>query len=243
MKRFFDLIFSFIGIIILFPIISFACLAIYFQDKKSPLYIAKRVGKNNIIFNMVKLRSMIFDAEKSKVDSTSINDPRITRIGKFIRKFKLDELSQIYNVFIGEMSFVGPRPNVKRETDLYTNLEKKLLKVKPGITDFASIIFSDEAEILRNRKDPDIVYNQLIRPWKSRLGLFYIQKQSIFLDVIIISITLLSIVSRKTSLILIYRIMQKLNAPRDLCKIALRKEKLNPLPPPGSDKLVTHREI
>ena len=121
---------------------------------------------------MIKLRSMIVNAEKSKVDSTSSNDPRITKIGKIIRKLKLDELSQLFNVFIGEMSLVGPRPNVKRETDLYTKVEKNLLSVKPGITDFASIIFSDESEILKNVDDPDISYNQLIRPWKSRLGLF-----------------------------------------------------------------------
>ena len=242
MKRIFDLIFSFLGIVILFPIISIACLAIYLQDRNSPFYIAKRVGKNNNIFNMIKLRSMIIDAEKSKVDSTSIDDTRITKVGKFIRKFKLDELSQLYNVLIGEMSFVGPRPNVKRETDLYTKVEKELLKVKPGITDFASIVFSDEAEILRNEEDPDIIYNQLIRPWKSRLGLFYIQKKSLLLDLIIISLTLLNIFSRKTSLMLIYKIMKKLNAPSDLCKIALRREELNPLPPPGSNKLVTKRE-
>ena len=128
---------------------------------------------------MIKLRSMIVNAEKSKVDSTSSNDPRITKIGKIIRKLKLDELSQLFNVFIGEMSLVGPRPNVKRETDLYTEVEKNLLRVKPGITDFASIIFSDESEILKNVDDPNISYNQLIRPWKSRLGLFYIKKQSI----------------------------------------------------------------
>ena len=124
MKRTFDLIFSFLGIAVIFPIILFACLGIYLQDGNSPLYIAKRVGKNNRPFNMIKLRSMIVNAEKSKVDSTSSNDPRITKIGNFIRKFKLDELAQLYNVLIGEMSLVGPRPNVKRETDIYTKLEK-----------------------------------------------------------------------------------------------------------------------
>ena len=179
MKRGFDLIFSFIGLILLFPIILIACIGIYLQDQHSPFYIAKRTGKNNKNFNMIKLRSMIVNAEKNKVDSTSSNDPRITKIGRFIRKLKLDELSQLFNVFIGEMSLVGPRPNVNRETDLYTEVEKNLLRVKPGITDFASIIFSDESEILKNVDDPDISYNQLIRPWKSRLGLFYIKKQSV----------------------------------------------------------------
>ena len=172
MKRIFDLVFSSIGLFIFSPIILFACLGIYYQDKHSPFYIAKRTGKNGKSFNMIKLRSMIINAEKNKVDSTSANDPRITKIGKVIRKLKLDEISQLFNVLVGEMSLVGPRPNVKRETDLYTKVEKNLLKVQPGITDFASIIFSDESDILKNVDDPDISYNQLIRPWKSRLGLF-----------------------------------------------------------------------
>ena len=243
MKRIFDLIFSFLGILIIFPLIIFASLIIFLQDKNSPLYIANRVGKNYRNFRMIKLRTMIVNADKSKVDSTSSNDPRITRIGKFIRKFKLDELTQLYNVFIGEMSLVGPRPNVRREAEIYTKVEKKLLGVKPGITDVASIVFSDESEILKNVEDPDITYNQLIRPWKSRLGLFYIKKQSLSLDIIVILLTLLSIFSRKISLSILHKIMVKLNAPRDLSKIILRDENLKPLPPPGAEKLVLSRDL
>ena len=241
MKRIFDLVFSSIGLFIFSPIILFACLGIYYQDKHSPFYIAKRTGKNNKSFNMIKLRSMIVNAEKSKVDSTSSNDPRITKIGKFIRKLKLDELSQLFNVFIGEMSLVGPRPNVKRETNLYTQVEKNLLRVKPGITDFASIIFSDESEILKNVDDPDISYNQLIRPWKSRLGLFYIKNQSMQIDILIIIFTILSFFSREISLILVNKTLKKLNAPRDLCDLSLRKKKLKPMPPPGSNEIVLKR--
>ena len=191
---------------------------------------------------MIKLRSMIVNAEKNKVDSTSSNDPRITKIGRFIRKLKLDELSQLFNVFIGEMSLVGPRPNVKRETDLYTKVEKNLLRVKPGITDFASIIFSDESEILKDFEDPDITYNQLIRPWKSRLGLFYIKNQSLLTDILIITFTILSIFSRELSLILVNKTLKNLNAPRDLCKLSLRKLQLQPLPPPGSNEIVVIRD-
>lgn len=241
MKRVFDLIFSFLGLIFLSPIIIFACFGIYLQDKHSPFYVAKRTGINNKSFNMIKLRSMIINAEKSKVDSTSSNDPRITKIGKIIRKLKLDELSQLFNVLIGEMSLVGPRPNVKRETDLYTKVEKNLLRVKPGITDFASIIFSDESEILKNVDDPDISYNQLIRPWKSRLGLFYIKKQSMQIDILIIIFTILSLFSREISLILINKTLKKLNAPKDLCDLSLRQNKLKPIPPPGSDEIVLKR--
>ena len=242
MKRIFDLIFSLLGLILLFPIIITACFFIYLQDQHSPFYVAKRIGKNNKNFNMIKLRSMIVNAEKNKVDSTSSNDPRITKVGRFIRKLKLDELSQLFNVLIGEMSLVGPRPNVKRETDLYTKVEKNLLRVKPGITDFASIIFSDESEILKNFDDPDITYNQLIRPWKSRLGLFYIKKQSIQLDILIIIFTILSFFSREISLILVNKTLRKLNAPNDLCKLSLRKDKLKPTPPPGSNEIVITRE-
>ena len=243
MKRLFDLFLSFFGIIFLSPLILIASLLIYSQDLHNPFYISKRVGKNEKIFNMIKLRSMVINADKNKVDSTSKNDPRITKIGSFIRKLKLDELSQIINVFIGDMSFVGPRPNVKRETDIYTYLEKNLLKVKPGITDFASIVFSDEANILANQDDPDISYNQLIRPWKSKLGLFYIKKRSLILDIFLIIITLIGIFSRSFSLYLLYKVAQKLNAPEDLLKIILRKETLKPLPPPGSEKIVTDRDI
>ena len=210
MKRVFDLVFSSIGLFILSPIILFACLGIYHQDKHSPFYIAKRTGKNGKSFNMIKLRSMIINAEKNKVDSTSANDPRITKIGKIIRKLKLDELSQLFILFIGEMSLVGPRPNVKRETDLYTEVEKNLLKVQPGITDFASIIFSDESDILKDVADPDIVYNQLIRPWKSRLGLFYIKNKSLKIDFLIILFTIISIFSREISLILVNNTLKKL---------------------------------
>ncbi len=242
MKRIFDLIFSFVGIVIIFPIIIIACLLIFLQDKKSPLFIAKRVGKNNRIFKMIKLRSMVINAERNKVDSTSSDDPRITKIGRFIRKFKLDELTQLYNVLLGDMSLVGPRPNVERETNIYTKVEKNLLKVKPGITDFASIVFSDESEILKNVADPDIAYNQLIRPWKSRLGLFYIKKQSLIVDILIIFLTIIGIFSRKLALLFLYRIMKKLHAPNNLINLVLRKEKLKPLPPPGSDKLVITRD-
>ena len=140
-KRIFDIIFSFIGILFLIPIIIPFIFLIWLQDFDNPLYIADRVGLNFKKFKIIKLRSMIVKADKSKVDSTSANDPIITKIGAIIRKLKLDELTQLFNVLKGEMSFVGPRPNVERETDLYSNKEKELLTVKPGITDFASIVF------------------------------------------------------------------------------------------------------
>ena len=161
------------------PIMLPVIILVWLQDLKSPFYIADRVGKNRKIFKMVKLRSMVIGADKSGVDSTGANDSRITTIGKLIRKFKLDEISQLWNVLLGDMSLVGPRPNVKTETDMYTEEEGLLLSVKPGITDFSSIVFSDEGDILANKIDPDLSYNQLIRPWKSRLGIIYIKNQSL----------------------------------------------------------------
>jgi len=177
-KRLVDISLSLFGLLILSPLILFFAILVFFQDFKSPFFIADRVGKNGVIFKMIKLRSMVVNANKSGVNSTSANDPRITKIGIFIRKFKLDELTQLINVFMGEMSLVGPRPNVKSETDNYSTDEKQLLNIKPGITDFSSIIFSDEGDILKNSRNPDLDYNQLIRPWKSRLGLLYIKKRS-----------------------------------------------------------------
>jgi lipopolysaccharide/colanic/teichoic acid biosynthesis glycosyltransferase len=158
MKRVFDFILAFIGLILSSPILLPVIFLIWIQDWNSPFYIAPRVGKGEKPFKMLKLRSMIMNADKTGVDSTSSNDKRITGVGKFIRKYKLDELSQLWNVLIGDMSLVGPRPNVKRETDLYTIEEKKLLIVRPGITDFSSIVFSDEGEILKDQIDPDIAY-------------------------------------------------------------------------------------
>lgn len=242
MKRAFDLVLSILGLIVLSPVLLPVILLVWLQDWHSPFYIAPRVGKNEELFKMVKLRSMIVNADKNGVDSTSSNDQRITGVGRFIRKYKLDEVTQLWNVMIGDMSLVGPRPNVKRETDLYTAEEKKLLNVKPGITDFSSIVFSDEGEILSNYDDPDIAYNQLIRPWKSRLGLFYVLKRNFFLDVKLIYLTILSILSHEKALKIISSSLGELNADASLIDLSLRNTELIPKPPPGAKKIVTNRE-
>jgi lipopolysaccharide/colanic/teichoic acid biosynthesis glycosyltransferase len=240
-KRLFDIIASFFGLLLFSPILLIVCFLIWIQDFSSPFYFAKRVGKNEILFTMVKLRSMIVNAESSGVDSTSSDDKRITWIGKFVRKCKLDEITQLWNVFLGQMSLVGPRPNVKRETDLYTKVEKKLLLIKPGITDFSSIVFSDEGEILQYKSDPDLVYNQLIRPWKSRLGLFYIDNRSFLIDIKIIVVTVIAIVSRDHALKYLSGILKMLGASDDLLKVSLRQSELLPTHPPGALKIVENR--
>ena len=191
---------------------------------------------------MVKLRSMVVNADKSGVDSTGANDQRITNVGHFIRRYKLDELTQLWNVLIGDMSLVGPRPNVRRETDLYTQVEKRLLSVKPGITDFASIVFSDEGDILKDSEDPDIAYNQLIRPGKGYLGLFYIDHRSFWLDIRLCILTVIAIASKDRALNGVCSIMRSLGAKKEILLIAGRTDQLQPMPPPGASRIVTSRD-
>ena len=241
MKRLVDLVISFFGLILATPILIPVILIIWIQDFKSPFYIAKRVGKGEQEFKMVKLRSMIINADSTGVDSTSANDARITRIGHIIRRFKLDELTQLWNVFLGDMSLVGPRPNVKKETDLYTLPEKLLLTVRPGITDISSIIFSDEGDILANKEDPDLAYNQLIRPWKSRLGLIYIEHQSFLLDMQLIIITVVAVFSRGRAITWITKKLEKINVDKEIIAISSRKNDLYPHPPPGTNNIVNSR--
>lgn len=242
-KRTFDIAIS-ISILFLFsPILLLALIAVWSQDGKSPIYVANRVGINNSTFKMYKVRSMVVNAEATKVDSTSTNDLRITKVGKYIRKFKIDEVTQLFNVLIGNMSLVGPRPNVRRDVLLYTEQEQKLLTIKPGITDFASIVFSDEGEILSTYEDPDLAYNQIIRPTKSRLGLHYIEKANFYLDLRILLITFVVIFSRKWALRLLGGLLVKSNAEDNLINISSRNSKLVPTPPPGSNEIVKSRNL
>lgn len=241
MKRLLDILASVMGLLVLGPVLLMVMFLIWRHDRYSPFYIAPRVGKDEKMFNMVKLRSMIVDADKSCVDSTSANDCRITPIGHFVRRYKLDEFTQLWNVLKGDMSIVGPRPNVKRETDLYSAEEKKLLFVAPGITDLASIVFSDENEILKDSSDPNIDYNQLIRPWKSRLGLIYVERQSFLLDCHLIWLTVLAMINRECVLTGVHRILIHLGAPEDVIQTAQRQAPLVPTSPPGMNCIVSHR--
>jgi lipopolysaccharide/colanic/teichoic acid biosynthesis glycosyltransferase len=242
MKRILDFFVSFSGLIICSPLLIPITIIVWLQDFHLPFYIAPRVGKGEKPFRMIKLRSMIINADKTGVDSTSSNDRRITGVGRFIRKYKFDELSQLFNVLFGDMSLVGPRPNVKRETDLYTSEEKKLLTIKPGITDFSSIVFADEGDILKDQSDPDIAYNQLIRPWKSRLGIFYAEHRSMVVDIKLIFLTVLAIISREKALQRVSGLLTELKADQSLVRVSLRNENLVPTPPPGSSRIVTNRE-
>jgi lipopolysaccharide/colanic/teichoic acid biosynthesis glycosyltransferase len=241
-KRFFDFTVSSVGLVLASPVLLPVMFLVWWQDKHSPFYVAPRVGRDGLPFKMIKLRSMVINADNSGIDSTAANDKRITPVGHFIRLYKFDELTQLWNVLKGDMSLVGPRPNVKRETDLYTPVEQELLRVKPGITDISSIVFSDEADILKDQADPDIAYNQLIRPGKSQLGLLYIENQSFALDLYLCYLTLVAIFSRKKALSGIQKILKSINAPEHVIQLAQRRQALVPAPPPGGDRLVTSRD-
>jgi lipopolysaccharide/colanic/teichoic acid biosynthesis glycosyltransferase len=241
-KRLLDFVVALTALVIASPLLLLVMLLVWAHDFHSPFYIAPRVGRNGSMFRMVKLRSMRIGADRSGVDSTSAGDTRITAVGHFIRRYKLDEVMQLWNVLMGQMSLVGPRPNVERETRLYTREEQKLLSVKPGITDYASIVFADEGEILKHEADADLAYNQLIRPWKSRLGLFYIKQSSLLLDLRLVMLTAIAMVSRTQALAAVAQDLQRRGAAPDLIKVALRQERLVPCPPPGSTAIVMSRD-
>lgn len=197
MKRIFDIFFSFAGLIVLSPIFIIAAIAVKLEDGGPILYKAPRVGLYGISFIMYKFRTMVMNAENIGPSSTSSNDIRITKTGRSLRKFKIDEIPQLLNVLTGNMSIVGPRPEIKKFTDLFTEEEKAILNVKPGITDWASIWNSNEGLILQGATDPDKAYLDLIRPEKIRLQLLYVRNHNFFIDLKIIFLTIRKIVFGK----------------------------------------------
>ena len=236
LKRTFDFLLS--GLILLFalPIILIFCLTIYFHDWHNPLYISTRVGYKRKTFKIFKIRTMVVNADKIGGTSTKNSDSRLLPTGKLIRKLKLDELVQLINVFNSTMSLVGPRPNTVLDVSYYSSIEENLLNVRPGITDFSSIVFADEGQILDSYEDPDLAYNQLIRPWKSKLGLFYISKSDFFTDLSLIYCTLINVFDRRKALKMVSRLIKKKGGPPDLVNIAKRCEPLIPTAPPGFKK-------
>jgi lipopolysaccharide/colanic/teichoic acid biosynthesis glycosyltransferase len=197
LKRLFDIVFSIIGLIILSPLFLIVGFLIKLEDGGPIFYRGIRIGKDGKPFRIFKFRTMIPDAEKRGIYSTADDDPRITRIGRVLRKYKIDELPQLINVLKGEMSFVGPRPEVPYYVEKFTEEERKILSVRPGITDWASLWDVDEGAILAGSPDPDKAYEELIRPTKIRLQLKYVREHSFFTDIKIIILTLLSIILRR----------------------------------------------
>jgi lipopolysaccharide/colanic/teichoic acid biosynthesis glycosyltransferase len=238
MKRLLDVAASFFGLLFLSPVLVAVAIAIWLQDFHSPFYVAPRMARGGGNFRMVKFRSMVVSADKTGVNSTAGSDRRITPVGRFIRKYKFDEIVQLWNVLKGDMSLVGPRPQVLTDASMYTEQEKRMLSVRPGITDSASIVFADEGDILHGSADPDLLYNQIIRPWKSRLALAYIDHRTFCIDLWLIFLTLAAIASRPVALRALGNLVRLWQVDPLVIRMAARQEPLLPYPPPGAAQIV-----
>lgn len=189
MKRLFDILFSLIILILFLPFGIVLSVLIVLESKGGIFYKQERIGKNGIPFYLLKFRSMRTNADKLGKLTVGMRDPRITKIGYFIRKFKLDEFPQFINVLKGEMSIVGPRPDVKEYVDLYSTEERKVLEVKPGITDYASLEYFEESDLLAKSSNPEKTYIEEIMPAKLKLNQKYIANPTLLVDLKIIFLT------------------------------------------------------
>ncbi len=194
-KRLFDIFFSLIGLILLSPILFLFCLLITLDSKGGVFFKQIRVGKENKDFKILKFRTMKTDSEKKGFLTIGNKDNRITKVGYYLRKYKLDELPQLINVLKGDMSIVGPRPEVRKYVDMYNEQQLKVLSVRPGLTDFASIEYINESEILSKSDKPEETYINEIMPAKLNINLNYINKKSFLTDCIIITRTFIKIIS------------------------------------------------
>ena len=238
LKRTFDLLMASAGLALCSPLLLTVMLAIWLQDRRSPFYIAPRAARGGGEFRMVKFRSMVVNADKIGGSSTAAADRRITPVGRFVRAYKLDELIQLWNVLVGDMSLVGPRPQVLTDASLYTEAEKRMLTVRPGITDPASIVFSDEGDVLHGSSNPDLLYNQIIRPWKSRLALAYIDHRTFGTDLWLILLTVVAIASRTAALRALGNLIRRWQVDPLVVRVAARREPLAPHAPPGAAEVV-----
>ncbi|MGD0778600.1 MAG: sugar transferase [Candidatus Solibacter sp.] len=177
-KRMTDVMLASIGLALLSPLLAVVAVALKLGSPGPVLYRGARVGHSGRLFHILKFRTMVVDAERLGGSATADDDPRLTRIGLFLRKYKLDELPQLLNVLKGDMSLVGPRPEVKRLVDTYSPEERRVLEVRPGITDWASIWDMDEGAVLRTQADAEAAYRAFILPAKIRLQLLYVERQS-----------------------------------------------------------------
>ncbi len=185
-KRFIDFSVSFVGLLFLFPFFLTIGLWVILDSKGSIFYVQERVGKGGLLFMLVKFRTMRIDADKFTAITVGQRDPRVTRAGYFLRKYKVDELPQLINVLKGEMSLVGPRPELEKFVKLYDHEQRNVIRVKPGISDYASIQFRNENQLLEGKSDPVDFYIREIMPVKLRLNLEYIRDQSFLVDLKII---------------------------------------------------------
>lgn len=199
MKRLFDIAASSFGLLIISPLLLVIAVLIKLDSPGPVFYRGARVGLFGTPFRILKFRTMIENAEVIGAASTPEDDPRVTRLGHILRRYKLDELPQLFNVLAGKMSLVGPRPQVLWAVERYTQDERALLSVRPGITDYASLRFREEGQILRGSSDPDKDYFEKIHPEKMRLGLEYIRKRTFWLDCQILARTLGAVIFRSVT--------------------------------------------
>ncbi|MCC7050496.1 MAG: sugar transferase [Bacteroidia bacterium] len=193
-KRIFDVSFSLLGLLIVLPFFILISLLIITESRGGIFYKQIRVGKGGKDFLLYKFRTMRPDSDKLGLLTVGGRDPRVTRIGYYLRKYKLDELPQLINVLKGNMSFVGPRPEVRKYVMLYNDEQLNVLKVKPGITDYASILYSSESELLAASSNPEELYIKEIMPHKLKINLQYIQKPTVTTDIKLILMTLMKII-------------------------------------------------
>lgn len=194
-KRSFDIIFSSLGLILFLPLLLIIAFLIKLESQGPIFFRQSRVGKNNKDFKIFKFRTMFIGSDKKGLLTVGNRDPRVTKVGYFLRKYKLDELPQLINVLLGNMSFVGPRPEVRHYVNFYSESDLKILSVKPGITDYASIHFRNEVELLRESENPEKFYIEHILPEKIALNNKYIEQNSLLIDIKIIFKTLLTIIN------------------------------------------------
>lgn len=197
MIRFFDVVFSLVGLLVLLPFFIIIYLLIVIESKGSGFYTQKRVGKNGVDFKLIKFRSMRIGSDKKGLITVGEKDPRTTKTGMFIRKFKIDELPQLFNVLKGEMSIVGPRPEVRKYVELYNRDQLMILSVRPGITDYASIEYAEENKILGSAVNPEKVYVEEIMPHKIHLNMKYIQNRSLNEYFKVIFLTIFQVFNKK----------------------------------------------
>lgn len=206
MKRAFDLILSLVGLLVLSPLLLLCVLLIRVSDWGPAIFVQRRVGRGGREFKMYKFRTMVVNAEAQGGQITVGADKRVTAIGSFLRRTKIDELPQLWNVFLGQMSFVGPRPEVKKYVDLYSLNQREVLKLKPGITDLASFAFFNESELLGQATEPEVYYLNVLMREKIRINLEYAAKANFLTDLLLIMATVLRSIGWRADLFTYFKI-------------------------------------
>lgn len=196
LKRAFDLIFSILGLILLFPLLLFISLLIKLDSKGPVLFMQGRVGKNNIDFDIYKFRTMRIQSDEKGLLTLGNKDSRITRIGYFLRRYKIDEFPQLINIIKGNMSFVGPRPELRYYVNFYNEDDMEIFKVRPGITGLASLKYRNEVELLKQAEDPETFFIETIIPDKLKFNKAYIKKQNFFFDLKLIALTIIKVIAK-----------------------------------------------